>query len=318
MSFFSRKTKRRPARKKKTPRPSLLDWLADIDESTRHQIARGTITTVVILGVAVVAGIGLSRVRERVYAGADDAVAIRPVWDEKPAWLPSHVTDGITRAVLARSDLRLIDPSFAKRVAETVATNGWVQRVRRVEKFADGRVELVCEFREPIAAVYQFPNYYLIDREGVRLPGLYDGAGELPLIQGARSPAPAEGEKWIGEDLHAGIRLAALLGDQIYAYQVAGISVENYNGRLKRDDTHIRIQTVADREGTIGGVVLWGSAIGREAEEPTADEKLEILAANWQQTRRIDAGLDWIDVSVGRARFRAAEYADASNLPPPR
>lgn len=318
MKFFSRKPKRRTTQKKKAARPSWIDWLADIDESTRQTIASTTIKTVVILGVAALLGVALSSIRERVYARDSVARTIRPDWSETPAWLPAHVTDGITQSVLARNDLRLIDSAFTRQVADIVARNGWVAKIRRVEKFADGRVELACDFREPVAVVYQFPNYYLIDRDAVRLPGLYDGAGELPLIQGVQTPAPADGEKWVGDDLNAGVELAVLLGEQIYAYQVAGISVENYNGRVKPQESHIRIQTAADRRGTMGGMILWGSAIDHEAEEPTAREKLDILAANWQRTRRIDAGLDWIDVSIGRSQFRAAEYVDASNLPPRR
>lgn len=318
MRFFSRKSKRRTARKRKAPGPSILDWLAGIDETTRRQIAGATTKTALILGVAALLGFGFARARERVYQHHDDSTTLRPVWADTPPWLPAHVTENISADLLNRTDLRLIDPAFTRQVADAARESGWVRKVRRVEKYADGRLELECDFREPIAVVYQFPNYYLVDRESVRLPGLYDGAGELPLIQGVISPAPAGGEPWIGEDLHAGIELAVLLGEQLYAYQIAGISVENFNGRIKRDDSHIRIQTIADTRGTIGGVILWGSAVGREAEEPNADEKLEILAANWQRTRRIDAGLDWIDVSIGRSQFRAAEYADASDLPPRR
>jgi len=206
----------------------------------------------------------------------------------------------------------LLDDDLARRIGESLAANGWIERVRRVEKFADGRIELECAFRRPVAVVHQFPNYYLIDAAGVRLPGTYSGTGTLPLIQGVKAAAPPPGRIWQADDLTAGLQLAALLAGQPYAEQVTGVSVHNFAGREDPHQPHLRVFTAPDHLGTVGGVVLWGSAVGREIEEATPAEKLEILAANWKRTGRIDAGLSWIDVSIGRGQYRTSALAVSS------
>lgn len=310
---FSRPTKQR--RRPRPRLPSLLDWLAAINEQTRRQVALGTLKGMALLMVAAAAVAGVTRLHSYVRAMPSSDKAVTPVWVGLPDWLPPGLTDEIAAGLPVGNGAHLLDDTLVRRVGEALAANAWISTVRRVEKFADGRLELECAFRRPVAVVYRFPHYYLLDADGVRLPGRYEGTGTLPLIQGVRAGAPPAGRVWPGEDVHAGLTLAALLGRQAYADQITGISVSNYGGREDAAESHIRVHTAPEGSRTPGGVILWGSALGQEVEEATAGEKLDILAANWRRTGRIDAGLSWIDISVGPSQFRTAEVAVGPHNP---
>lgn len=311
-------SKRKTTRKKKATdgwQQRLFNWLAAIDDDTRRTIARSTLKSVVVLTLIGGAALALTNLRSRVIKSQHESAPVYVLWTSEPDWLPGHVIDALNDAVHREGDLDLLNPTLTRAVADRLSASGWVDKVRRVEIFANGRLEIDCQFREPIAVVQQSMDFYLVDRKGVRLPGLYDGPGELPLIQGVRSPAPQPGEEWTGEDFKAGISLAGRLVDQIFAFQVAGVSVDNFGGRQNPAKGHIKIHTLPERYGVPGGVIIWGSAIGQEAEEPSADDKMALLAANWQQTGRIDAGLAWIDISISRSQYRTDELAVIPNRP---
>jgi hypothetical protein len=146
--------------------------------------------------------------------------------------------------------------------------------------------------------VQQGNDFYLIDRKGVVLPGLFRFDPAWKLVQGVGSPAPGPGEVWPGEDLRAALKLIYLLRDEPFANQITAILVENFDGRMYPRASHIELAT--DRAG---GRIRWGSAPGRELVENRVEEKLAILRENYRRTGRADAHHPVIDVATFPDRF---------------
>jgi hypothetical protein len=192
---------------------------------------------------------------------------------------------------------------LVEEIGRRVSSVGWVKRVQRVEKLHDGRVLIRCDYRFPAAMVESGRKYYLVDEEGVRLPGEYVHDPKYRLVTGVAASAPAPGAVWPGEDVQAGLAMLNVLSKEAFWKQVAGVSVSNFRGRADSRASHIEVVTVAAGSGRVAGRIRWGSALGQEIEEPTVEEKLAILRANYGKYARIDCDQMWIDVSAKRGSY---------------
>ena len=138
---------------------------------------------------------------------------------------------------------------------------------------------------------------YLIDEHCIRLPDRYDLADcqrtGMLLISGVHQPPPTVGKTWAGEDLAAGLKLAALLETRPYWSQISQISVRNYDGR--RDSRRPHVELATDNGSSR---VLWGRAPGDEnGMEITAVQKLALLDSIYRQHGRIDMGRAYSDIA---------------------
>jgi len=131
------------------------------------------------------------------------------------------------------------------------------------------------------------------------------------LITGVRADAPEPGQPWEGRDLRAGIEMLTLLRDEPFWKQISAVSVRNFQGRSDPRGPHIEIVTTSPGPGRIAGRIRWGSALGQEIEEPTPEEKLATLRANYHQYGRVDCNKLWIDVSTQRGSFLYPDTATA-------
>lgn len=201
-------------------------------------------------------------------------------WVRDEGWLPR-----ITASVKL-SDQAVSSDDLLGAVVQQLRESGWVRSVETVTRDMDGTIRAVCDYRRPIAMILTRQGKYIpVDREGVRLPEQYDrvdaDSGWMRII-GVQTEPPPIGRSYA--DLHhesdavAAIRLAVLLFDQqdIGDY-ISGIDVSNFNGRRNKFQTHISLYA---RDGRSAG---WGSAIGREVEEPSLTDKLRNLAL-WLRT----------------------------------
>ena len=165
----------------------------------------------------------------------------------------------------------------------------WVRRT-----FA-GQLLIRCEFREPLAMVKSADHYYLVDRNGYLLPGLYqrqalDACG-LMEIRGTTGTVPLVGKLWANADLQNGLKLVKLLRTVPFQQQIQAIDVTNFRGRV--DPTASWIILVTDRNT----VIRWGRPPGQERGlEITADEKLALLTGIYQRHGHIDFGRSFVDV----------------------
>lgn len=233
---------------------------------------------------------------------------------EGPSWM--------TPAILADLDVRdrlperfsLLDPDVCLRVARAYEEVAWVERVERVEKRdprvnpADPPLEVRLRFRCPVAFVEGDRGTYLVDAEGVRLPGVYPsaprlGQATLLVIRGAHATPPQPGRQWLGGGVLAGVRVAEAVSPQRQVYQVTTIDVENFGGRRNPRDTEIALYT---RSGTR---IKWGKAPSAEAEllqEKTLAEKVAYLNYVYERLGgRVDGVLEYIDVPNETIRRRA-------------
>jgi hypothetical protein len=201
-----------------------------------------------------------------------------------------HVTED---ALSHFADVPWTHPTLCRDIAEALRATGWVRAVERVHRYPDRRVEVSCTFRRPVAMVYGARGCCLIDADYVRLPGWYSNDPAFKLIVGAAEGPPAAGESWGGDDVHAAVELVRYLANEPFSDQITGIVLNQPAGAGASRGAQLVLAT--DRAG---GRIVWGSPIGDEIEENTADEKLHLLRSNYRRFGRVDADRPLLDVSV--------------------
>jgi hypothetical protein len=292
------------AGKRKARSPSKRRQVARVagalgDASRRH--LRGLLSLLGVLVVLAGVTVGLSALKSHVYALPEYNVPVTVALLDQPPWLDAN---SVNEMLAGLPELRFLDETASSAVAEYLSQSGWIAKVNRAEMCRGGRIEVSCEYRQPVAVVQVGARFHLVDCRGVRLPGVYSEPGEFLIIQGVRGPVPAEGQLWNASDLQAGLRLATLILSEPFANQVGAVSVHNYGGRESAGEPQLALLTRPEGNRGRWGRVLWGSGPGEEIEEPTAREKILVLRANFQQCGRIDAGASWIDVSINPGEYR--------------
>lgn len=286
------KTKRR---RRKTSQPS---WWRRLDyEKRRRLILGGMVPLLLLAGVfATTAAVG------RMQLHVEQMLVERFTPTLSLIDLPPDLAD------LAEQDLRdgvadllegdWTDDQLCREMAANLARVGWVRKVHFVRRSAEGCFEASCRYRRPYAMVQQESEFLLVDRAGVRLPGVYRYDPGWQLVQGVAKSAPSPGMKWAGDDLQAGLAVIEAVEPEPFADQITAVLVGNYAGRADPRRGHLELAT--DRAG---GRIRWGSAPGDELEENVVGQKLAILRENHRRTGRVDAGHPVIDVSTFPDRF---------------
>lgn len=199
-----------------------------------------------------------------------------------------------------------------------VRQNAWVKKIVTVERVkmpTYQKIEITAEFRRPIGWVNYGNQYYLIDDEGVRLPGEYNDsersrmgrllviAGiELPRLENGPTPdAPAPGDMWETADAKAGLKLMKILNDQPFRHQIAAINVSNFGGRVNKLAPQIVLDTVFNTS------VLWGRPANDEQFfEVTLQAKLRALQTIFVKFSRIDANRPYVDIRLDQVKVPIA------------
>ncbi|MCH9058478.1 MAG: hypothetical protein IIB55_07610 [Planctomycetes bacterium] len=284
-------------RKGKNRRPSY--WSTLSDEARRRVLHVGlkvvASAALIAAGVFTIGRIEAQVVDELRSRGfADSTLVISDVPEVLRGIADTALIDALT-PVLGDDWL---DVGLCERLANRAEAVGWVRRVQAVRRRPDGRFDVRCEYRVPMAMVQSRGGFHLVDRQGVRLPGEYSYDARWMCIHGVSAAPPRPGEPWMGDDLQAGLDLIELVNRQDYRGQIEGVVVDNAQGRVDPRRSHIDLAT--DQPG---GRIRWGSAPGREIEENSVAQKLRILDANFRTTGRIDANHLVIDVSTLPDRF---------------
>lgn len=233
-------------------------------------------------------------------------------WQNLPHWLQrpenKHILQTLTRTADLRLDDHLLDEKLSERLGAALAdpSVGWVKSVDRVVMRPNGRIAVDCRFRRPAAWVRLGEFCYLVDGDGIRLPGRYApeqcGGGSLLFLTGVEAPPPGVGGPWPGADLTAGLKLASLVSQRPFSRQVQRIIVFNHDGREDRDRPHLELAT--DRPGSR---IWWGRPPNEEyGTEINAGQKLALLDRLYQQWGRIDLNRAYVDVRT---------YPDSVALP---
>jgi hypothetical protein len=258
------------------------------------------------LVVLIAGGVAFALVERHVEK--DQAFPAKPpgiVLKARPAWMSDLVAQQIATQVAPRGAHSAFDHDMLVEITRMLKTNPWIMNVRSVRRVfgeAPGdTLELDCDFRTPAALVRTGSAFYLIDRNGVRLPEQYaanevervvktpDGHVNIRVIEGVARPAPANaGQKWTGEDLRAGLDMAALLLDpanQPFTHEIRKINVENFNGRHDAREAQIVLTTVYNTQ------IRWGRPIKATDRfiEVDPGRKLDYLRRVFQEYGRVDA-----------------------------
>jgi len=253
----------------------------EADERWLRAVLRPLVSVLSLGAVLAGAAYGLEQLKNRLYALPEynppinfELAQLEDVpWVEKEGWRPRILHSIHLPANRGGSESELLE-----NIARQLEASGWVSRVRRVWKETHGTIRLACEYRRPIAMLETSGGRYIpVDKDGVRLPEVYDRVpSELGWMRivGVQSEIPEVGTPFRGSagDAVAAVRLAALLFDQPQiGPQISRIDVSNFDGRRDRRENHIRLWTRDGRR------IDWGSAIGREMEEATVEQKLRNL-----------------------------------------
>lgn len=290
----------------KKKEPNTLGELAalwsSLVQGLRSRGFRWLIGAGVIIAAAGGAYAGFGRLEQKVHALDRFDRPLTLEWEGLPNWLNlhdnRHILDSLTRRAGLRPDDRLLDPYLAGRLGRTLAEPdvGWVKSVKRIVVHPDGVVSVRCDYREPAAWFVHGRECFLVDDEGVRLPGCYEvldcEGGELMMIKGVRMKAPEVGQIWRGADVSAGLKLARMLRGEAFRYQVRRIDVENHDGRVDRSRPHIELATDLP-----GSRIWWGRAPDEEfGIEIPAEQKVTLLRTLYDQWGRIDLNRSYVNI----------------------
>jgi len=288
---MSRKKKKR-AKKPRTP------WLARLSEAQRRTMLRVFGVIVVLAAAGPALSYGYTQLDAHVRRTLSAEVTPRIEFVDLPPVLHDLASHDLVAPLGDVLDGDWTDNDRCRVIADRLRPVGWIERIEHVRRRADGLFAVDCRYRQPAALVQRGADYFLVDGHGVRLPGQYRYDGSWPLIQGVTAAAPDAGHRWPGNEVSAGLEVFRALLRQPYADQITTVMVENLGGRVDPRRSHIVLGT--DRPG---GRILWGSAPGREIEENSVEQKLAILAANYRQSGRVDAGHAVIDIAAWPDRF---------------
>jgi hypothetical protein len=233
------------------------------------------------------------------------------VLKNRPAWMTDFLAMQIAAGVRPSGAHSAFDRKLLVDTTASLRANPWIRKVTAVRRVYGHRpgdtLEIDCEYREPAALVRSGANYWLVDKQGVKLPEQYvaadipklieapDKRTHIRIIEGVRRPAPKAGNRWGGDDLAAGLRMVALLAGRPYTEDVYRVNVDNYEGREDVRAPHVVLVT------RFGTQVWWGLPYSPDAlddgmVEVKTERKLAYMKGLFAEYGRVDAAQPWVDL----------------------
>jgi hypothetical protein len=176
----------------------------------------------------------------------------------------------------------LFDGDLVERVGKAFESCAWVRKVTAVERLFPDQIRVRFEYRQAHVAVRRENGFVLVDRDGVRLPGVYVNppACDRPVISGVVSRPPEPGKAWEDDSLRAAVAMADFINNTALLRRLAikEVDVANHGGR--QDGRRSEMSLVTSN----GCVLAWGRAASMaKFGDPSPEEKLaglgEVLAA---------------------------------------
>ena len=248
------------------------------------------VAVLVVLVTAVVGGMSvLENYVHQITRDRDVQLTIQ--LKDPPAWLSSEMIEDICLSCGIHRDDFLLDGHLPPIWAENLKKNPWVQHVKTIHKHYDGRVELDCQIRRPIAEILQNGERFFIDLEGVVLP---DAAvqGHVVRLLGVAKGLPEPGEMVTSAALIGGLEILQLIlqvdeklnrTDWLWD-ELAALDVSNYEGKINPDKSHLTLYTTGQTP------IFWGAALGRTIayHEASQKDKLTTLYRHHRQAGSLD------------------------------
>ena len=128
-------------------------------------------------------------------------------------WLSEPFRNQLT--VLATTVLNddVFDREALARCGQAMLATGWFRSIHSIRREREGVVRIDGEWREPAAVVRHGERDYLVSGEGELLPVDYKpGASGLRVVVNPSIAPPGKpGDKWLGGDVQAALKLLAQL-----------------------------------------------------------------------------------------------------------
>jgi cell division septal protein FtsQ len=246
---------------------------------------------------------------------ADVAEPRTVVIRNRPHWMSDFLVEKIAMTARPTGVHSAFDKQMLTQARVALEKNPWIAKVHEVRR-AYGRkpgdvLEIDCEYRVPVALVRWGAYYWLVDRNGFKLPEQYepqdvpkmvrieDGRVDIRIIDGVKRPPPETGHKWAGEDLAAALEMIRLLSDKPYAQEILKVDVARFGS--DKEPQVVLITRYATE-------VRWGRVPSDKDAfiEVSTARKLDRLQSIYAHYGRLDAGHPGgIDI-----RFDAVTYPD--------
>ncbi|MHC4663802.1 MAG: cell division protein FtsQ/DivIB [Planctomycetota bacterium] len=162
--------------------------------------------------------------------------------EEEFPWIKEDEMRRLLRIPLENGGRSIFDPRLLPDVRRAFLSNPWVGSVEMIQRRYPNTVTFKVRLRRPVAYIKQYSRLYLIDSEGLRLPGVYSKpAPELPLpvVTGIKwsDALPAVGMAYHGTGVREALDLVAILDAnrkllEAYNERVEVIDVGNVGSTL--------------------------------------------------------------------------------------
>lgn len=238
--------------KVRLPKLNLRGWAADHREGLKRAAGElffwGSFAFVVLLIHREVYSFIMKR-RQYTIESSDLRVSVAPRWARELG------QDSFVE--LPDAKYSLFDDSAVARVGRAIEASPWVRKVTAVDRVFPNEVRVKFEYRKPHVVVRRGEGYVVVDRDSVRLPGIYAERppSELALeIVGLEGAPPAPGTRWEDPGLAVGMEMARVAeSDPLFVRAgVVAVDVSNAGGRMDPKKSEIVLQTSS------GAVILWG------------------------------------------------------------
>jgi len=270
-----------------------------------------TFFKVLIAGLVVAGGwMFLSMARDKAVTLGDFQVSSSTLeLVSKPDWVRGPIELQLKTLPAPAASVSLLDSDATRRVASNIAANPWVKEVKSVVRDFPNRVRAQVRLRDPAAFVLYGGKFYLVDTDGVRLPGEYAKMSEsgldLLMIVYVRTLPPAPGKIWDDPAVTEGAKVAAVLKqhqDVLKAARIDAIDTSNITGRRTPKESEITLLTADHTQ------IYWGRTGGRAgATELTPDKKIENLIAVLRREGTL-ADKEYVDLRFPNPVFRDRRY----------
>lgn len=243
----------------------------------------------------------------------------RVVLKDRPSWMSDFLAEQIVRSARPNGAHSSFDHQLLVDTTKLLSASPWVKNIREIRRGYTQRpgdtLEIDCEFRAPVALVKWKDYYWLVDSEGVKLPEQFtadqiervmidpSGNRQIRVVEGVGTAPVETGKKWPGEDLSAGLALAATISQQPWANTVRGIDVSNFNGRIDRREAQLALLTQYNTR------VFWGQPVNSKSFFVEARDvvKLDNLSRIYAKFGRIDANKPWVDIRFDDPSYPSTE-----------
>jgi len=227
----------------------------------------------------------------------------------KPAWVRGGIERQVKAIPSAGGTISLLDANATKKVASALLANPWIKDVKTVVRDFPNRVRAEVDLRDPAAYVLTRGLFYLVDSDGVRLPGEYmnmkEAGLDLLMIVWVRTNPPPAGKVWDDPAVVEGAKIAALLkrnADVVKAARITSIDTTNIGGRRTSREPEIMLITSDHTQ------IFWGRGVNYSgATELAASRKIENLRAVLRQEKTL-ADKEYVDLRFPNPVFRDRKY----------